>query len=61
MGPESMTYKNLGWIRPLHDLQELHDGLQLPLTHDGGPEQHCNDFFQKNFLDPMIHGPDTPW
>ena len=41
--------KSFGWIWPLHDLQEVQDGHQLPLAHDGGPEQHCNDFFQNFF------------
>ena len=47
--------KNFGWLWPLHDLQELQDGLQLPPAHDGGPVQHCNDFFQ------FFSGSDDSW
>ena len=42
-------------------MQELQDGLQLPLAYDGGLEQHRNDFFKKFFVDQMIRGPETPW
>ena len=36
--------------------QELQDGLQLPLAHDGGLEQHRNDLFSNFFS-----GPDDSW
>ena len=55
--------KNFGWSWPLHYLQELQDGLQLPLAHDVGLEQHCNDFewtyFKFFLVDEIINAPET--